>query len=98
MDVCFLSAEKTPDTWALSTGQPPGSCLDQAHEGGVDFAVKKASTWPVSFKPRRRPFSRGVSDSGDPEFRYPITGIVGCCARAASGHTAAPPTSVSRTR
>jgi hypothetical protein len=30
--------------------------------------------------------------------RNPITGIAGCCARAASGHTAAPPTSVMNSR
>jgi hypothetical protein len=32
-----------------------------------------------------------VSESGDPLFKYPITGIADCCARAASGHAAAPP-------
>jgi hypothetical protein len=26
------------------------------------------------FKPRRRPVSRGASDSGDPKFKYPIAG------------------------
>jgi uncharacterized protein YchJ len=32
-------------------------------------------------------------------FKYPITGIAGCCARAASGHaTAAPPSSVMNSR
>jgi len=30
--------------------------------------------------------------SGDAEWRTPITGIADCCARAASGHAAAPPT------
>jgi hypothetical protein len=28
---------------------------------------------------------------GDRVLRNPITGIAGCCARAASGHAAAPP-------
>ena len=33
--------------------------------------------------------------SGDVRLRNPITGIAGCCARAASGHVAAaPPSSV----
>ena len=32
------------------------------------------------------------------ELRKPITGIVGCCARAASGHAAAPPRSVMNSR
>jgi hypothetical protein len=30
--------------------------------------------------------------------RKPITGIAGCCARAASGHAAAPPTRVMNAR
>ena len=30
--------------------------------------------------------------SGEPLWRNPITGIVGCCARAGSGHAAAPTT------
>jgi hypothetical protein len=32
-----------------------------------------------------------VSDSGDPKFKYPTTGIADCCARAASGHAAVAP-------
>ena len=37
--------------------------------------------------------------SGDVVLRNPITGIVGCCARAASGHAAAaPPSSVMNVR
>ena len=36
--------------------------------------------------------------SGDPALRNPITGIAGCCARAASGHAAAPPSSVMNSR
>jgi len=32
-----------------------------------------------------------VDPSGDVALRNPITGIAGCCARAASGHAAAPP-------
>jgi hypothetical protein len=31
---------------------------------------------------------------GEAVLRKPITGIAGCCARAASGHAAAPPSSV----
>jgi hypothetical protein len=32
-------------------------------------------------------------------FKYPITGIAGCCARAANGHAAvAPPSSVMTSR
>src|SRR5262249_39895329 len=37
--------------------------------------------------------------SGDLALRYPITGIAGCCARAASGHVAAaPPSAASNSR
>jgi hypothetical protein len=36
----------------------------------------------------------GAYPSGDAPCRNPITGIVGCCARAASGHAAALPSSV----
>ena len=35
--------------------------------------------------------SRVANAPGDPRLKNPITGIVGCCARAASGHAAAPP-------
>jgi hypothetical protein len=36
-----------------------------------------------------------VNDAGEAPLSIPITGIVGCCARATSGHaTAAPPSSV----
>ena len=36
--------------------------------------------------------------AGGPPLRKPITGIAGCCARAASGHAAAPPSSVMNSR
>ena len=39
-----------------------------------------------------------ILDSGDPGLRNPITGIAGCCARAANGHAAAPPISVMNSR
>src|SRR5262249_18567396 len=41
----------------------------------------------------------GAYPSGDAPWRNPITGIVGCCGRAASGHAAAaPPSSVMKSR
>src|SRR5262249_31969817 len=60
----------------------------------------RPSTRPRSFNPRRRAVSREeASDSGDARFKYPITGIAGCCARAASGHAAAaPPSTASNSR
>src|SRR6516225_9474450 len=37
-------------------------------------------------------------DAAKPLPRTPITGIAACCARAASGHTTAPPTRVMKSR
>ena len=37
--------------------------------------------------------AKGAYGSDDVLLRYPITGIAGCCARAASGHAAAEPPS-----
>jgi hypothetical protein len=46
---------------------------------------------------RRHQDSSCRSPSGEVLLRNPITGITGCCARAASGHVAAaPPSSVIR--
>src|SRR6476646_10094929 len=50
---------------------------------------------PPSARPWRNPANRCVVSSGDLALRNPITGIAGCCARAASGHAATvPPRSV----
>ena len=50
----------------------------------------RPSTYPVWFKPRRRPVTRAVSDSGDPKFKYPMTGSAASCACAAIGRAPAP--------
>ena len=51
------------------------------------------------FEAWRNPRRRSVNASGDLPPRNPITGIAGCCARAASGHAiAAPPSSVMNSR
>jgi hypothetical protein len=43
--------------------------------------------------------TKGTQALCPPKLRNPITGIVGCCAHAASGHaTAAPPSSVTNSR
>jgi hypothetical protein len=52
----------------------------------------------VSFKPRRNAARRCSVPSGDVLRRNPIIGIAGCCARAASGHAAAPPKSAINSR
>jgi hypothetical protein len=44
---------------------------------------------PASLRPLRNAAARGASD--DPALTKATTGIVGCCARAASGHVAAAP-------
>jgi hypothetical protein len=36
--------------------------------------------------------------SADWELRYPITGVVGCCARATTGHAAALPSPAMNSR
>src|SRR5215831_13552325 len=56
------------------------------------------STSPTSFRPWRNETRRLVMPSDDLLSRKPITGIAGCCARAASGHAAAAPPSVAKNR
>src|SRR5215211_5484594 len=56
------------------------------------------STKPVSLRPWRNARSRSPMASGDLVSRKPITGIADCCARAVSGHAAAPPRSVMNSR
>src|SRR5262249_44831610 len=53
---------------------------------------------PSSLKPRWKAAMSGANPAGIPPARTPITGIAGCCARAASGHAAAPPSSVMNSR
>jgi hypothetical protein len=53
----------------------------------------------VSYVIRASAFTNGSYFSGDAPLRKPMTGIRACCARAASGHaTAAPPSSVMKSR
>src|SRR5262245_59397253 len=51
----------------------------------------RCSIYPVSPKPWRNAATRCAKAFGEPLLRNPITGITGCCARAASGHAAAAP-------
>ena len=63
------------------------------------IAMLSPSAKPASFRPRRNPRDTSVNASGDWLLRKPITGIAGCCARAASGQAAAaPPRSVMNAR
>jgi hypothetical protein len=59
----------------------------------------RRSTKPSSLKPAWKAVRKFTKVRGEPLLRKPITGVAGCCARAASGHaTAAPPTSVMNSR
>src|SRR5215472_10516885 len=61
-------------------------------------ATLRPSMKPVSFKPLRNAPTTPALSSGTPGYTNPITGIPGCCAPAASGHAAAPPSSVMNSR
>jgi hypothetical protein len=50
----------------------------------------RPSTKPAWLRPVRNPARRLAFCSSVPECRNPITGVASCCARAATGHTAAP--------
>src|SRR5262249_52532903 len=58
------------------------------------MATFRPSTKPASPSPSRNALTRLANAAGDPAPRYPITGIVACCACPASGQAAAPPTRV----
>src|SRR5262249_53299205 len=49
------------------------------------------STKPASFRPCRKASTINAKPAAGVLLRNPITGIAGCCARAASGHAAAAP-------
>src|SRR6516225_9004922 len=56
------------------------------------------SVYPASARPRRNAATRSIEALADVLLRNPTTGIAACCARAASGHAAAPPSSVMNSR
>jgi hypothetical protein len=53
---------------------------------------------PASFRPLRNASTKRADPAADVFLMNPITGVPGCCARAASGHAAAPPSSVMNSR
>src|SRR5262249_56047857 len=53
---------------------------------------------PASFRPWPNPVTRCAKLASEVSRRKPITGIAACCALAASGHAAAPPSSVMKPR
>jgi hypothetical protein len=75
--------------------------LDRFRIAHIDRAHFYAERWrpstkPASPSPRRKPLSVGEFAVDVP--RNPTSGIFGCCAYAASGHTAAPPRNVMKSR
>src|SRR5262245_5911297 len=53
---------------------------------------------PISLRPLRKAATRDADASREPGLTRPMTGTAGCCARAATGHAAAPPSSVMNSR
>src|SRR5262245_20735573 len=64
----------------------------------VDHFDPRPSDITLPHRPRWNARSRSPKVSNEALLRNPITGIAGCCARAASGHAAAPPSSVMNSR
>jgi hypothetical protein len=62
------------------------------------MATLRPSAKPASPKRRWNPAIRSVHCAADTPCSTPITGIAGCCARAASGQAAALPSSVMKSR
>src|SRR5215469_18381530 len=86
-------------TWRrTNSAASAGSLLSSFSAQRYSIVTFPPSTWPVSFRPWRNARRRSAKVSADAEWRNPITGIAGCCARAASGHVAALPRSVMNSR
>ena len=75
---------------------PVATCIDPAPSGTQWPRPDLPQNRTSSVRPRLRPATNKTEVPCDALWRNPITGIAtGCCARAASGHTAAaPPSSV----
>ena len=79
--------------------QPPAPATDRIDRPPTDIRLLRCGPLRSRFRSdpvgtRQMPHCVGGAAS-----RYPITGIAGCCARAASGHAAAaPPSSVMNSR
>ena len=72
------------------------SCRSSAQR--YSSATSFPTAWPLSARPRSNVARRNWSASREPGLSQPITGISACCARAATGHAAAPPSSVMNER
>src|SRR5215470_16536276 len=76
-----------------TTPNPTGSAPRLKTMGIVVVAALAASTAGAP-PPETITLTCWRNGAADAALRNPITGIAGCCARAASGHAAAPPRSV----
>src|SRR6478672_8377808 len=90
LDSVAITATRRRTRSAASSGNLSSSPPAQRNSIATVFP----STKPASLKPLRNPAKRLAFGSGEPECRNPMTGIAGCCARAASGHAAAAPPSM----
>ena len=89
-------------------GDPPANQFGRQRRQPIDIDSRPSGIRSPRSRPRhsRSPSGPGEmradgprTPSGDVASRNPITGIAGCCARAASGHAAAaPPSSVMNSR
>ena len=79
---------------AASAGSRPKSSSAKRSS----MATSLPSTNPASARPLRNAATRCIEVAADVLRRIPITGIVGCCARAASGIANAPPTAAMNSR
>src|SRR5262245_47328501 len=87
-------------TWRrTSSVAKPGSRSSWLSAQRYSIATFWPSTKPSSFRPCWNAATKCMNPADGVLRRKPITGIAGCCARAASGHAAAaPPSSVRNSR
>ena len=87
-DFAASAAGAPPGATITATGRAASSaasegnllCWPSAQRNSI--ATFRPSTYPASPRPWRKALTRLANAAGDWAPRYPITGIVGCCARA----------------
>src|SRR5262245_20220651 len=94
------SADVMPAAAITATGRRTNSAASAGKRSlwpsaqRYSIATFRLSTKPTSLRPWRNAATLGAYPPDVSLLRNPITGMAGCCARAASGHAAAPPKSV----
>jgi len=91
-------ATMTRTLWRSNSAASAGSRSRWPSAQRYSIAKVSPSTWPASFSPWRSARSVSTFGSGVVNPRNPTTGSADCCARAASGHAAAPLSSVMNSR